>query len=269
MTKLKVLDLFSGLGGISYGLEQTGGFETVAFCDVDETCRKVIRKHWKNAAIYSDVKIVKAESICRIVEDSYYRLKENVDLICGGYPCTGHSVAGKKEGLENEASGLWGEYERIIGEIKPKYVIIENSHNLRSTGLVEVLKALDARGYNAEWQIISGYGTGAPHQRERIYIVAWRRHLPYPNPFRSWATYSKKEKSKQEWWSERRFERDAVFGEIPEAQPRVLRDFDGLPKGLQRDLAERIKQLGNSVIPQISKNIGEALLQAEAELKNS
>lgn len=250
---MRVLDLFSGIGGFSLGLEKAG-MKTRAFCEIDGKCEKILNKHWPKVPVFKNIE--------KLVGDPNF-----IEVICGGYPCTGHSVAGKKEGLNNKASSLWSEYARLIKEIRPKYVIIENSPNLRSTGLVTVLQDLDARGYNAEFQIISGYSVGAPHQRERIYIVAWRKDLPYCDPFRFWQTYNKKEESKQKWWAKRLFKRDAMFGEIPKIESRILRDVDGLPKESLKAEEERIKQLGNAVIPQIPYLIGKAIMESNKEVK--
>lgn len=256
-SKLKVLSLFAGIGGIDYGLERTGLFETVAFCEIDEHCHKVLNKHWPLVPIFNDVAKLDLPSL---QDEGIY----NVDIICGGYPCTGHSVAGKQEGLKNEGSKLWYEYLRIIGAVRPRYVLIENSHNLRSTGLGGVIKDICEKGYNCEWQILSGYGVGAPHQRERIYIVAWRNDVAYCDPFRSWPTYPKKEKTKSEWWTERRVERNPLFGQVATFEPKSIRVDDGLSDRLHINaIDERIKQLGNSVITEIPYLIGKQIGEFE------
>lgn len=165
MEKLKVLDLFSGIGGFSVGLEKTGGFETVAFCDFDEPARKVLQKHWPNTPIFNDVKTLSAKDI-----------DGTVDVICGGFPCQDISLAGKGVGLSGERSGLWFEFHRLIQEIKPKWVIAENVSALRSRGLDQVLSSLSEIGYDAEWHCIPASGIGAPHRRDRIWVVAYPRH---------------------------------------------------------------------------------------------
>jgi DNA (cytosine-5)-methyltransferase 1 len=249
-TKLKVLDLFSGIGAIGLGLERAG-METVAFCEIDEKCSLVLQKNFPGKKIFKDIKEVDSS-----------KFNEDIDVVCGGYPCTGHSVAGKKQGFKNEASGLWGEYRRIIKEIKPKYVIIENSHNLRSTGLAELLKDIWEIGYNAEWSIISAYSVGSPHQRERIYIVAWRTDVSYCDPFRSWNSNSQEAKSKSEWWAKGWIKRSPLFREITSFEPKVLRIDDGAREGLDA-IEERIKQLGNAALPQISELIGKRIVDWE------
>lgn len=260
MTKFKVLDLFSGIGGFSLGLERTGGFETVAFCEIDEHCNKVLKKHWPDSVIWEDVKKLKYETILT-----------EVDVICGGFPCQDISVAGKQKGIKGERSGLWKEFLRLIKEIKPRYAIIENVANLRSKGLATVIKDLWKIGYDCEWHIISARSVGAPHLRERIWIIAYPReryasinrpHDELTNTdnlrFRS-AIASQEEKS--EWWAEA----SSSVSHWKEAESIVCGMDDGLPRGLDKHRKERIKQLGNSVVPQIPQLIGQAILEWELE----
>ena len=179
MSKLKVLDLFSGIGGFSLGLERTGGFETVAFCEIDEHARKVLNKNWPGTPLFRDVEKLRVRGsllgdIRLEAGHLTYAIDANdIQVICGGFPCQDISVAGKKEGLKGERSGLWREFKRLIKEIKPRYAIIENVANLRSNGLQQVLKDLWQIGYASEWHIISARSVGAPHLRERIWIVAY------------------------------------------------------------------------------------------------
>jgi DNA-cytosine methyltransferase len=161
---MNVLDLFSGIGGFSLGLERAG-MKTVAFCEVDKKCQQVLKKHWPDVPIFDDVSTLKGEDI-----------EETVDVICGGFPCQDISLAGKGAGLEGERSGLWTEFHRLIKEIKPKYAIIENVSALRSRGLDQVLREISEIGYDAEWHCITAASVGAPHRRDRIWIVAYPRH---------------------------------------------------------------------------------------------
>jgi DNA (cytosine-5)-methyltransferase 1 len=163
---VKVLDLFSGIGGFSLGLERAG-FETVAFCEPNPFCQAILKKHWPTVPVYEDVRELSAE---RLANDGIA-----FDAICGGFPCQDISVAGKGAGLAGARSGLWWEFHRLIAETKPKWVIAENVSALRSRGLDEVLGSLAALGYDAEWHCIPASAVGAPHRRDRIWIVA------YPN----------------------------------------------------------------------------------------
>jgi DNA (cytosine-5)-methyltransferase 1 len=158
---MNVLDLFSGIGGFSLGLERAG-MKTVAFCEVDKKCQQVLKKHWPNVPIFEDVSTLKGADI-----------EETVDVICGGFPCQDISLAGKGAGLEGKRSGLWSEFKRLIEEIKPKYAIIENVSALRSRGLDQVLREISEIGYDAEWHCITAASIGAPHRRDRIWIVAY------------------------------------------------------------------------------------------------
>lgn len=173
--KLRVLDLFSGIGGFSLGLERTGGFETVAFCEIEPFPRRVLAKHWPGVPIYNDVRTLTADVLRR---DGIA-----VDVITGGFPCQDLSVAGKQRGMgEGTRSGLWSEIVRLIGELRPQYVIVENVAALlsgpsekRGGWFGRVLGDLAECGYDAEWENIPASAVGAPHRRERVWLVA------YPN----------------------------------------------------------------------------------------
>lgn len=164
---LDVLDLFSGIGGFSLGLERSGGFRTVAFCEVDPYCRAVLRRHWPRVPIYEDVRTLTA---ARLASD-----RIRVDAICGGFPCQGVSEAGLRTGLQDPRSGLWREYARLIGELRPLYAIVENVSELLRDGygMGEVLGDLAQIGYDAEWHSIPALALGADHIRERIWIIAY------------------------------------------------------------------------------------------------
>lgn len=163
--KLRVLDLFSGIGGFSLGLERTGGFETVAFCEIEPYPRAVLAKHWPHVPCYEDVRTLTADTLARDGID--------VDVICGGFPCQDVSFAGKRAGLEGARSGLWGEYARLIGELRPRFVIVENVPGLLSLGMGTVLGDLASLGYDATWDCIPAAAVGAPHRRDRVWIVAY------------------------------------------------------------------------------------------------
>jgi len=159
---MRVLDLFSGIGGFSLGLERAG-MKTVAFCEIEPFCRLVLAKHWPKVPIYNDIRELTAE---RLVRDDI-----SVDVICGGFPCQDISLAGKGAGLAGTRSGLWFEYARIIGEVRPRFVIVENVAALLGRGLSRVLGDLAALGYDAEWHCIPASAVGAPHRRDRLWIV--------------------------------------------------------------------------------------------------
>ncbi len=161
---MRLLDLFSGIGAFSLGLERAG-FQTVAFCEVEPFCQAVLRKHWPNVPIYDDVCHLTA---ARLRADGIDR----IEAICGGFPCQDISVAGSGAGLDGERSGLWREYARLVGELRPVHVIVENVGALRGRGLARVLGDLATFGYDAQWHVVPAAAIGAPHLRERVWIIA-------------------------------------------------------------------------------------------------
>jgi len=172
MGKLRVLDLFSGIGGFSLGLERTGGFETVAFCEIEAFPHKVLAKHWPNVPCYDDVRTLTAE---RLAADGIA-----VDIICGGFPCQDLSTSGSGLGLDGERSGLWREYFRLVCEIRPQFIIVENSPELLDGWLGQILGPLAKVGYDAEWECIPASAVGAPHRRDRIWIIAYPTSFGLP-----------------------------------------------------------------------------------------
>ena len=230
---MNVLDLFSGIGGFSLGLERAG-MKTVAFCEIEEFPRKVLAKHWPNVPIYHDVR-----------ELSRDRLKSDgitgIDVIAGGFPCQDISTAGRGAGIEGERSGLWSEIARLVGEIRPRFALMENVAALRSRGLGRVLGDLAALGYDAEWHCIPASAVGAPHQRDRIWIIA------YPH-----GTQREGGRISSRVHQELSDLGDVCWGQD---QSGVVRTLDGVP-----DQMDRLKSLGNAVVPQIPELIGRAIM---------
>jgi len=161
MAKIRILDLCSGIGGFSLGLEATGGFETVAFCEVEEFCCKVLNKHWPGVPIYNDLKEL-GNDPTRIVQE--------FDLICGGIPCQPFSVAGKQKGKEDDRH-LWPYMFEIVKHKKPTWVIVENVGGFVNVALDDVCLNLEAEGYATQSFIIPACGVEAPHRRDRIWII--------------------------------------------------------------------------------------------------
>ena len=166
----KILDLFSGLGGFSLGLERTGHFKTIAFCDNDKFSKLILDKHWKGIKIYDDVREITKE---KFKEDDI----PFPDIITGGFPCQPFSVAGKQKGTSDDRH-LWPEMFRIIKAFKPRYVIGENVRgiiNIQDGVVFEtVCTDLESEGYEVQPFIIPAAGVGAPHRRERVWIIANR-----------------------------------------------------------------------------------------------
>ncbi len=176
--KLKILDLFSGLGGFSLGLERTGHFETVAFCDNDKYSNLLLQKHWKGVKIYNDVKEITKE---KLIADGI----QLPDIITGGFPCQPFSVAGKQAGTDDDRH-LWPVMFRIIQELTPRWVIGENVKGLTNIqdGVVfeTVCSDLEGAGYEVRAFNIPAAGVGAPHRRERIWIVAHAKRFNESKP---------------------------------------------------------------------------------------
>lgn len=181
---LSVLDLFSGIGGFSLGLERTGGFETVAFCEISAKCRHLLKHHWPEVPAYDDICTLTGE---RLAADGIA-----VDAICGGFPCQDLSFAGAGAGLSGARSGLFWQIARLVRELidagrRPAFIILENVSALLSRGLGDVLGALAALGYDVWWDCIPASAVGAPHRRDRIWIVAYARgeqHQGFGDAFR-------------------------------------------------------------------------------------
>jgi len=141
---------------------------TVAFCEIDPFCRRVLAKHWPAVPCYTDVRELTAD---RLRADGIA-----ADVICGGFPCQDISIAGSGAGIDGARSGLWSEYSRLIGEVQPRFVIVENVAALLGRGMDRVLGDLAALGYDAEWHCIRAADLGAPHLRDRVWIVAYPQH---------------------------------------------------------------------------------------------
>ena len=156
--------LFSGIGGIDLGFEMAG-IETTWTCEIDDWCNELLQKRFPNATHYRDVQKIGKDNL------------EPVDIISGGFPCQDISTAGKGAGLDGKRSGLWFEMWRIICELRPRWVLIENVANLANKGGERVLHDLAEAGYDAEWQVISARDVGARHLRKRLWIIAYRQEI--------------------------------------------------------------------------------------------
>lgn len=231
---MKVLDLFSGIGGFSLGLERAG-METVAFCERDEFCRQVLNKHWPAVPVCEDVRELKGNEY------------GSVDVIAGGFPCTQTSVAaavhGKREGLQGKDSGLWFEYLRIVRTVRPLWVIVENPGGVRAYES-EIQGGLEGLGYRVSRLEVKASDCGLPHIRRRYFYVANRdgkglevARQPEP-PTTSWATRLA-----------------ATGGAWLKRTPGVIGEFAGLPHRV-----DRVRALGNTVVPDKAEMIGRAIM---------
>ena len=160
---MRLLDLFSGIGGFSLAAEWVWGdeLEIVGFCEIEKYCQKVLQKNFPGVPIYEDITKLNGKDF------------KDIDLLTGGFPCQDISIAGKGAGIEGSRSGLWFEMWRIISEIRPRFALIENVPMLTIRGGTRVISDLAEIGYDAEWQVIGADDVGAWHRRKRIWIVAY------------------------------------------------------------------------------------------------
>ena len=244
---LRTIDTFSGIGGFSYGLERLcGGFETVAFVEQDKFCQKILRKHWPDVPIHDDIRTFSTDGLGRI------------DLLCGGFPCQPWSVAGKREGHEDSLNrDLWPEMARIIQELRPRWVIGENVRGFvnEPMGLARTLTDLDSLGYQSTYWILPAASVGAPHRRDRVWIVA---HATGVGQSKGEVQEKVDYKEPEKGWNDNA---DIFSRIIPSAEG--VRGHDGVPRRV-----DRLKALGNAVVPQVVAQIGKAILSAE-EWENS
>jgi DNA (cytosine-5)-methyltransferase 1 len=152
--------LFAGIGGFDLGFERAG-FKTIWQVEINPYCQKVLAKNFPEAKRYGDIRECGRGNLVP------------VDVICGGFPCQDISNAGLRAGIDGERSGLWGEMHRIIGELRPRFALVENVAALLGRGFGRVLGDLAEIGYDAEWEVISAADVGAPHLRERVWILAY------------------------------------------------------------------------------------------------
>ena len=233
--------LFAGIGGFDLGFEREG-YEVRWQVEIDEYCQKVLAKHWPHVPRYDDVR------------DCGLHNLEPVDVITGGFPCQDLSVAGKQKGLDGERSALWWDYHRIISELRPRFAVVENVPNLLNRGIDQVCGSLAEIGYDSEWHIVSAADMGAPHLRKRVWLCTW----PMAD---SSGVFSDGCIDYNEYGqtTSRKFGRSdskTPRGDSPwsATEPSICRVADGLP-----DRVDRLKGLGNAIVPQIAQQIARAL----------
>jgi len=250
---VKVLDLFSGIGGFSLGLERAG-METIAFCEIEDYPRKVLAKHWPDIPIASDVtKLTYQDGV--LFDDGKEIYRGPIDLICGGFPCQDISAAGKQKGLkEGTRSGLWSECARLLGEIRPSFSIFENVTALLSIdgggAFQRVLWDISQIGYDAEWHCIPASQLGAHHHRDRAWIIA---HTPEKRP--AGQILKRDDIKSMGHFSETPLLLHSSIRNDDVPNSRNLRHDDGFSAGMGQ-----LNTYGNAVVPQIPEIIGRAIL---------
>jgi DNA (cytosine-5)-methyltransferase 1 len=228
--KLRLLSLFSGIGGYDRGAEMTGRFETVAFCEINPFARAVLAKHWPNVPCFPDV--------TKLTKD---QINGPIEAICAGFPCQDLSYAGKGAGIEGARSGLWSEVVRLVRELRPAIVMLENVPAILTRGLGAVLRDLAEIGYNAIWDCIRASDIGAQHRRDRWFLVAYaeRKGLEGPvenNRFLGCATTS----------LAKPLHDAALQWRVVDKNCSGIRGGDGLSLKLDRS---RLAALGNAIVP--------------------
>lgn len=258
---MNVLSLFSGIGGIDLGLERAG-MRTVAFCEINPFCRAILAKRWPGVPCYSDVCELNSN---RLAVDGIF-----VDVICGGFPCQDISSAGKKTGISGIRSRLWVEYARLVRELRPSYILVENSAALLARGLSVVLGDLAEIGYDTEWHCIPASAIGAEHGRDRLWLIGYPNSESKPRQsFDAKTSGSETHVPDAECrlgplgrylagdgW-QRELDTSIPWDGKAEDQPDFLGVADGLPKRM-----DRLRAIGNSVVPQIPELIGRAIMRA-------
>ena len=272
--ELNVLDLFSGIGGFSVGLEATGKFKTIGFCEQDKFCQKILRKHWNDVPIYEDIKKLDARKI-------------KADVVVGGFPCQSISIAGKQKGKDDDRF-LFPEMLRVIKEVQPRWIIGENVSNLVNISDGQILQGihndLEACGFEVQTFNISASSQGAWHKRSRVWIVASNtnsrlsigenekiqtRGITFNNG--SSADVSDSNNIRTQIQTQREHTSIKMLRiTSKESWWQIKSKLCGVPDGVQYELypdrANRIKALGNSIVPQIVNEIGKAIIAAEKEI---
>lgn len=284
--------LFAGIGGMDLGLERSG-MQCSWQVEIDPYCQKVLQKHWPDVRRHDDVR-----TFPPIDGDGW-----NVDLIAGGFPCQDISYAGKGAGLNGDRSGLWFEFARIIRELEPRFVVVENVAALLTRGIDSVLGTLASLGYDAEWNVLAASDFGAPHIRERVFLLGWNANSEklakiaspsqgysesgracryvadsdstgceesHPAAITGEPGFSDREIDSGSWnppnansaWQ---LQPQGVItkcggrsgnGRGREVEPAVCRMADGIPNRV-----DRIKGLGNAVVPQVAEWIGNRIIE--------
>lgn len=245
---MRVLDLFSGIGGFSLAAHWAG-MTTAAFCEIDPFCQKVLNKNFPGVPVYKDVTKLTRE---QLEKDGVIDGTRSIDLITGGPPCQSFSIAGKQKGKEDERH-LWPEMFRIIQELQPSWIVVENVTGFIDLVLDDVLDNLESEGYATQSLVLPASAVGASHKRERIWIVA---HSDSNRVQRSNEEEVQRQPVLQRIEDSRGIEdwreRSAVF------TPKLCRGFNGIPNGMAR-----LRGLGNAIVPQVAYQILKAIMETE------
>ena len=233
---MRIGSLFSGIEGLELGLVAAGVGHVAWSVERDPYCAWRIRSTRSGGVLHEDVRHVGRHNLAP------------VDVICGGYPCQPYSTSGRRKGTQDHRD-LWPEFARIIGEVQPRYVVIENVAGHLTLGFDRTLRDLAALGYDAEWDVLSACALGAAHTRERLFCLAYPSGIGQPEPW-EYQQDASDHAQKEHWQADRLV--DAVRRG---AVPYVCREAHGVPGRVHR-----VTALGNAVVPQMAKVAGRRLL---------
>jgi len=242
---MRHVDLCSGIGGFALGFEWAELSSPVLFCDIEPWSRKILRKHWPNVPIADDVKELASDP---------ERLVPGCDILTAGYPCQPFSLAGERRGTEDDRH-IWPYILSIVKAKRPSWCVFENVYGHVSMGLDEVLSDLEGEGYAARPFIVPACATDAPHRRDRVWIIA--RNVANPN------SIGQPRSAKEQIQRISNKPRKSIRGsqDAPRrwpAEPAVGRVANGIPRRV-----DRLRGLGNAIVPQIAMRIGETIKQCE------
>ena len=248
---MTVGSLFSGIGGIDLGMERTEHFRTLWFCERDPYCQRVLKKHWPEVPLYSDVNDVDEAVPCP-------------DVLAGGFPCQPVSFAGNRKAQDDER-WLWPHVERCIRILRPKGVLLENVPGLLTAGFDDVIGGLAACGYDAEWDCIPASALGAPHRRDRVFIIAAPRKVADASGESSDGSddhagerpqpEAVSESGNGGWPSPMANPDGKGADAVWPTEPNVGRVANGVP-----DRVDRLRAIGNAVVPQVAEYVAWRLI---------
>lgn len=260
--------LFSGIGGMDLGLERAG-MQCRWQVEIEPYCQKVLTKHWPNVPKFGDIKQITGEEL------------EPVDIIAGGFPCQDLSVAGKRAGIDGERSGLWSDFARLVGTLRPRFVLIENVPGLLANEpMRRVLGDLFALGFDAEWESIPAAAVGAPHLRDRVWIFAHSRQKHRTVQCQNGRSHDTRKRSdvfpeRDVWGTSEQGKDWELVGMVPGVHQGVSTDWwfrqsvmARSVNGISRGLVDSANGgFGNAVVPQVAEWIGRRIIEAERVAK--
>lgn len=232
---------FSGIGGFEIGLERAG-MKCKWQVEIDDFAQSVLTKHWPDIPTYRDITKVSGKEL------------HPVDVFVGGFPCQDISIGGEQAGIYAKRSGLFWDLNRIIRVVRPQFVLLENVSALLSVGMADVISALSESGYDAEWDCLPSVAFGAPHQRDRVFVLAYSKCSRLQRPVFAGSLRGIASQAPTEFGN-----RIIACGHSWRANSASLRMGDGVPLRVAR---RHVKAFGNAVVPQVAQWLGERIIAA-------